>query len=93
MYDKSDMLYVPYFGHKGALRMKKIYEELHKTLEEQNLFDPSSGILLTPSYHGENCMGNGKHKGYECCCDECDYYLACFPDWQQYSTWQTTQKR
>lgn len=34
---------------------------------------------LTPSYHGEKCLGNGTHEGIECCCDECDYYLECFP--------------
>ena len=37
----------------------------------------TSDIELTP---GEPalCLGNGK-QGYECCCDECDYYLLCFP--------------
>ena len=25
------------------------------------------------------CLGNGEH-GFECCCDECDYYLLCFPE-------------
>lgn len=25
------------------------------------------------------CFGNGE-QGYECCCDECDYYLLCFPE-------------
>ena len=25
------------------------------------------------------CLGNGD-QGFECCCDECDYYLLCFPD-------------
>ena len=24
------------------------------------------------------CLGNGE-QGFECCCDECDYYLLCFP--------------
>lgn len=45
--------------------------------------DLSSGILLTPGCHGENCLGNGEHPGYECCCDECDHYLECFPDWRE----------
>lgn len=27
----------------------------------------------------EACQGNGKHEGFECCCDECDYYIICFP--------------
>ncbi len=36
-----------------------------------------TGIELTP---GEPtvCLGNGE-QGVECCCDECDYYLLCFP--------------
>ena len=34
---------------------------------------------LTPSYHGVECLGNGEWPGYECQCDECDYYLTCFP--------------
>ena len=25
------------------------------------------------------CLGNGK-QGFECCCDECDYYLFCFSE-------------
>lgn len=25
------------------------------------------------------CLGNGE-QGFECCCDECDYYLICFPE-------------
>ena len=37
-----------------------------------------TGIELTP---GEPlvCLGNGEH-GFECCCDECDYYLLCYPE-------------
>lgn len=51
---------------------------------ENPLFDPTVGILLTPSYHGEQCLGNGEHSDIECCCDECDYYLICFPDWKDF---------
>ena len=25
------------------------------------------------------CLGNGE-QGFECCCDECDYYLLCVPE-------------
>ena len=46
--------------------------------------DPCTGIMLTPSYHGEKCLGSGDHAGFECCCDECEYYLSCFPDWQEW---------
>lgn len=38
-------------------------------------------IELTPSFHGKDCKGNGEHKGIECQCDECDYYLICYPEW------------
>lgn len=45
-----------------------------------DLIDPSTGIKLTPSYQGKDCLGNGNFPGYECCCDECDFFLTCFPD-------------
>ena len=37
-----------------------------------------TGIELMP---GEPtvCPGNGE-QGFECCCDECDCYLLCFPE-------------
>ena len=37
-----------------------------------------TGVELTP---GEPlvCFGNGE-QGFDCCCDECDYYLLCFPE-------------
>ena len=43
----------------------------------------ASGIMLTPSRQGHKCLYNGEHSEYECCCDECDFYLYCFPqyDW------------
>ena len=37
-----------------------------------------TGVLLTPG-EPDVCLGNGE-QGYECCCDECDYYLLCFPE-------------
>ena len=36
-----------------------------------------SGVELTPGEPAV-CLGNGE-QNYECCCDECDYYLLCFP--------------
>lgn len=36
---------------------------------------------LTPSWHGKDCLGNGEHG--PCCCDECEHYLTCFPDWKE----------
>ena len=37
-----------------------------------------TGVELTPG-EPDVCLGNGK-QGFECCCDECDYFLRCFPE-------------
>ncbi len=37
-----------------------------------------TGIELTPG-DPDACLGNGEQK-LECCCDECDYCLLCFPE-------------
>ena len=53
-----------------------------------------TGILLIPGNNGDNCFGNGKHTDkngtiIECCCDECDYFLDCFPVFIQEGTHRT----
>jgi hypothetical protein len=37
-----------------------------------------AGIELTPG-KPTVCLGNGEQE-FECCWDECDYYLLCFPE-------------
>ena len=37
-----------------------------------------TGVELT-SGKPTVCLGNGE-QGFECCCDECDYFLLCFPE-------------
>ena len=37
-----------------------------------------TGIELTPGQPAV-CLGNGE-QGLECCCDGCNYYLLCFPE-------------
>ena len=37
-----------------------------------------TGVELTPG-DPTVCLGNGE-QGFEFCCDECDYYLFCFPE-------------
>lgn len=49
--------------------------------------------VLTPSYHGELCRHNGENPDYEIACDECDYYLMCFPDWKAASSGRHTPKQ
>ena len=45
-----------------------------------------TGIELTPGNHGDNCKGNGTYfdengEPIECCCDECNYMMLCFPEY------------
>ena len=39
-----------------------------------------TGVELTPGEPAV-CLGNGQ-QGFECCCDECDYYLLCYPEFE-----------
>ena len=47
----------------------------------KNYCNPAVPAKLTPSPGGKECLGNGHWPGYECCCDECDHYLDCFPEY------------
>lgn len=49
--------------------MNKIIQEKFVTID---------GIELTPGNYTV-CLGNGE-QGFECLCDECDYLLLCFPE-------------
>ena len=56
------------------------------------VIDPT-GVELSPGER-EKCLGNGEHvddKGLviECCCDECDYLLICFPEFDPRNKEQT----
>ena len=42
-----------------------------------------TGVELTPGEPAV-CLGNGE-QGFECCCDECDYFLLCFPEFDSKS--------
>ncbi len=37
---------------------------------------------LKPSLGGTECQGNGKHDDIEIQCDECDYFLVCYPNYE-----------
>ena len=39
-----------------------------------------TGVEITPGKPAV-CLGNGE-QGFECCCDECDCYLLCFPEYK-----------
>ena len=46
--------------------------------DDRKRWTEMTAVEITP---GEStvCLGNGE-KGFECCCDECDYFLLCFPE-------------
>ena len=50
------------------------------SMKKKQVID-SSGNILTPSLFGRKCFCNGKQPGAECCCDECDYFLLCYPEY------------
>lgn len=61
---------------KCGLLYKTGREHLHTC---DDLIDPYTGVLLWPG-QPDRCPGNGKNPDIECCCDECDYYLECYPE-------------
>ena len=61
---------------------KATHTSVCEILGKRDAWHISTDPPLTPSYHGENCLGNGEHPDYECCCDECNFYLECFPDYK-----------
>ena len=58
--------------------LKKFVSEAEEPIPETAL--DSSGAVLTPG-KPKTCEGNGSHSGYEICCDECNWFLACFPEY------------
>ena len=49
-------------------------------MKQEDWMDPGTGMLLKPGFLGKDCPGNGMQPGVECCCDECDHFLTCFPE-------------
>lgn len=43
--------------------------------------DPGTGQLITPGYP-KICLSSGTFPGFKRCCDECDYFLECYPECQ-----------
>ena len=50
-----------------------------------------TGIELMPG-EPTTCLGNGE-QGFECCCDECDYFLRCFPEFDPKKTKELTKQK
>ena len=63
--------YAPFYMLTGGYMSKDI---------QKGVID-ITGVELMPGYPNA-CLGNGE-QGFECCCDECDYYLLCFSQFAQ----------
>lgn len=61
---------------KCGLLYKPSLEQLHQC---EDLIDPYTGVLLWPGAP-DRCPGNGVDPDYEICCDNCNYFLECFPE-------------
>jgi len=59
----------------GCAPFLYVGEFMSKNIQEKSI--DIIGVELSPG-EPTDCFGNGEH-GFECCCDECDYYLSCFP--------------
>ena len=49
---------------------------MNKSIQEKTI--DITGIELAPG-NPTVCLGNGE-LGFDCCCDECDRFLLCFPE-------------
>ena len=49
---------------------------MNKNIQEKII--DITGIELSPG-NLTACLGNGE-RGFECCCDECECFLLCFPE-------------
>lgn len=52
-------------------------------LETNETFDRQPEIL-TPGNHGLFCRHNGENPDYEIACEECDFFLEFFPEWEEW---------
>ena len=64
-----------FFG--AWLRLRTFFMYFGGFMSDKKVMDVND-VELTPG-NPSACLGNGKHE-FECLCDECDYYLFCFPD-------------
>lgn len=63
--------------HHELLRRRELHPEAFAIYEELFDADEQYHAAPTPSYHGELCRACGAG------CDECDFYIECFPDWRE----------
>ena len=73
----GDNLESAFFGAQLRLRTFLYFGGyMSKELRQQDI--DITGVVLTPGAPTV-CLGNGK-QGFACCCDECDHFLLCYPE-------------
>ena len=77
--DKFDELIKKAFLEADVEDFDKILEE-NADVDVPTLERDVTGTPICPG-HPKLCLGSGDFPGFECCCDECDYFLACFPEY------------
>ena len=72
----SEFAFLVRFTSVAALFYMLMGEYMSKNIPKKVI--DINGIKLTPE-DPLVCLGNGE-QGFECCCDECDYYLLCYSE-------------
>lgn len=57
-------------------------DEMLLNCPEIDFNEKEEDIPLNPENPLE-CKGNGNFEGIEIRCENCDYFLQCFPNWQE----------
>lgn len=81
---RSSRAKMVYVEELGALVQEDLLPDLlsQRAILPEADADPYTGAELHPG-RPELCQGNGEHPDYEICCDNCDYFLACFPEYDK----------
>ena len=72
-----------FFGALTSVGALFVFIGGYMSIKNQKRVIDITNAELTPG-EPSVCLGNGEHD-LECCCDECDYYLLCFPETQESS--------
>lgn len=51
-------------------------------MEQKNKVIDVTGTELTPG-DPHNCLGGDNHPEHPLCCDNCDYFLDCSPEYEE----------
>ncbi len=72
--------------HRIYIQIKIFIYTAIKRITKRRMIIDVTGVLLNPGNNGRDCCGNGEHfnrkgKLIESCCDECDYMICCYDEY------------